>query len=208
MLVLVALTVVLLAACGQEPPSTRRATESPPTDATTAPSQSPTPKSTSLPADLTDITRVAVSNRQQTLLVRVTMTNASTLWSCAMRTGDYFEIYIDTDGDREHDREIWLPWNCGSAEVMDYIGDDGRVYCRVPHPSLDTSGNNFTLPVPVRCLGSPSRLRASARVLSDHLRKSLRSTPSDQTDWTPMAAICETTSVADPIGDTTRGNGG
>jgi len=130
------------------------------------------------------------------------MADVSTLLPCAMETGDSFDIYVDTGGDADHEREIWLPWNCSSVDVMDVIDDDGRRYCRLLLPRVDTNRNRFTLLVPVPCLASPARLRVSAYLLSDHSAKSLRGIPGDRTAWTPYAAVGERTSVEDAAGDT------
>ena len=211
----VPLMIVLLAGCSQAPSSGERASDNGPTQPTSTPyaEHSPPeehsrpekrthPKDDLLPVDLADITRIHVIHRQPTAVVRVTLADATKLWKCAMGSGDYFDIYLDTNGDRKHEREIFIPWACGAADVMKYIEDGGETYCRV-QPSVATSGNSFTLLIPARCLGSPPGLRARAYVYSDHNAPGrLSRYPGDLTDWTPLAAVGEATSVADPVGDT------
>lgn len=209
-----------LAGCGQGSSSGQDAKHSP--TATTPQEASPggtarehsspppataRPKRVRGPRDLADITRVTVVHRPRTVLLRITLAGTTVLWPCAMPTGDYFEIYVDTGGDPRHERAIWVPWQCGSVKVAKRIDDGADPYCRVPQPSLDTSTSSFTLRVPVRCLGSPGRLRAYAFVLSDHMKRP-SVIPTDQTAWTPFAAPRGTASVADPEGDTDRGADG
>ncbi len=219
MVVVGAFLTVLLGGCGQDSSSgnaadsssTAPASRSPSSEAEThenapAPSATSRPRSAHLPQDLADITRVAVVHRQNSVLLRVALADTSTLWPCAMPTGDYFEIHLDTDEDPQRDRAVWIPWQCGSVGVTRHLEDGAKPYCRVPQPNLDSSGRRFALRLPTACLASPTRLRAYAFVLSDHMRRS-SVIPTDQTAWTPFAAVGEAASIADPAGDTGRRRG-
>jgi hypothetical protein len=177
-------------------------TGSPPSSPSSSPSASP-----SRSVELADITRVGVVHRQHNAIVRITVADDAALWRCAMNTGDYFEIYLDSNGDEKHEREIFYPWNCGAAEVLSNVDDDGRLFCRIPPATLDTATDTFTLVVPASCLGNPAQLRASAYMYSERPGNGQRRFPADKTDWTRLATVGETSSISDPVGDTSRHTG-
>jgi hypothetical protein len=201
--------VVLLAGCGPQASSggesvASRATPSSAATSSASPTDAPEPTQPSKPDEVpnADITGIEVIRRPQTLVLRFTMVDVSDLLQCSMGANDAFDIFVDTDGDPKHEREIFLPWACDSVRVYDAIDDEGHRYCsRLPDPSVDTTKNRFTLPIPMQCMPRSVRVRVSAELWSNHKPKSFRSIPVDQTAWTPFAEVGARASVEDPAGD-------
>lgn len=109
--------------------------------------------------------------------------------------GDSLSVFLDGNGDREYEREIYLNWGNPGGLLTEV--DDQALRCRFDH-DLDGYRRTVTFRIPHTCFPHLTRMRARAVVNSARLARSATWFGQDLSQWTAFADVGQTVTVSDP----------